>query len=251
MSGISHESKVVVVSGAARGIGQALCQRFAESGASIVGVDLLDMDETGTLVKKTGSNWLDVRTDVSSPDAIDHLARTVLERGLTCDILVNCAATIAPKPFDDLDFAEWKRVLSINLDSQFLMSKAFLAPMKARGWGRIINFTSGSVLFPIPHYAAYKASKLGIVGLTRGMATDVGQHGITVNAVSPALTPTPGVVENGGDLQHVLDTVVAMQSIKRVSTTDDVTGLVLFLASESAGFITGQTMLVDGGTNFL
>ena len=142
--------------------------------------------------------------------------------------------------------------MAVNLDSQFLMSKAFLPSMKDSGWGRVVNFTSGSILVPAPNLAAYKASKMGAIGLTRAMSADLGKYGITVNAVSPALTPTPGVYEHGGPkMVAVLEQAVQMTAIKRVSTPDDVVGLVMFLSSDAAAFITGQTILADGGRSYL
>jgi NAD(P)-dependent dehydrogenase (short-subunit alcohol dehydrogenase family) len=117
---------------------------------------------------------------------------------------------------------------------------------------RIVNFTSGSILNSTPNFAAYKASKMGAIGLTRAMSADLGKYGITVNAVSPAFTPTPGVYEHGGPkMTAVLDLAVQMTAIKRVPTPDDVVGLVIFLSSDAAAFITGQTILADGGRSYL
>lgn len=244
--------KVAVVTGAARGIGQVVCEHLARAGVAIAGVDLADMAETESRVSREGAPWADFRGDVSQEVSANEIGRAVLSRFGRCDILVNCAGIWPPKTFLDLEFQEWKRVLAVNLDSQFLMSKAFVPSMKERGWGRIINFTSSSVLFPIPEYVAYKASKMGAIGLTRGMSTDLGPFGITVNAVSPTLTPTPGMSENSGEgLSNILDQIVQMQAIKRTSDPNDVAALVAFLASDAAGFITGQTMLADGGLSFL
>jgi NAD(P)-dependent dehydrogenase (short-subunit alcohol dehydrogenase family) len=249
---MGSRQRVAVISGAARGIGQALCRHFARAGVAIVGVDLGDCSETGGLVEAENGSWFAIRADVSDPAAVTQAAHEVAERFGRADILVNCAGIWPHKPFDQLEFDEWRRIMSINLDSQFLMSKAFVPAMKEAGWGRIVNFTSGSVLFPVPNYAAYKASKMGSIGLTRAMASDLGQFGITVNAVSPGLTPTPGLSEHGGDdLIGVLGQVVQMQAIKRPSHAEDVVGLVLFLASDAAAFVTGQTMLADGGLSYL
>jgi NAD(P)-dependent dehydrogenase (short-subunit alcohol dehydrogenase family) len=124
--------------------------------------------------------------------------------------------------------------------------------MKDSMWGRIVNFTSSSILNPVPNFAAYKASKMGAIGLTRAMSADLGKYGITVNAVSPALTPTPGVYEHGGpNMVAVVEQSVQLTAIKRVSTPDDVVGLVVFLCSDAAAFITGQTILADGGRSYL
>jgi NAD(P)-dependent dehydrogenase (short-subunit alcohol dehydrogenase family) len=190
--------------------------------------------------------------DVSEPDAVSAIAQTVRAHFDHCDILINCAGIWPPKAFEDLEYAEWKRILAVNLDSQFLMSKAFVPSMKDSGWGRVVNFISGSILVPAPNFAAYKASKMGAIGLTRAMSADLVKYGITVNAVSPALTPTPGVYEHGGPkMVAVVEQAVQMTAIKRVSTPDDVVGLVMFLSSDAAAFITGQTILADGGRSYL
>ena len=219
---------------------------------AVAGIDLGSLKETAELVGMHDGDWLGLQGDVSDPDSVADIATKVLDQFGHCDILINCAGIWPPRAFEDLEYAEWRHVLAVNLDSQFLMSKAFVSSMKASSWGRIVNFTSGSVLFPIPNYAAYKASKMGSIGLTRAMSIDLGKYGITVNAVSPALTPTPGVYEHGGpELVNVLEQVVQMQAIKRVSTPEDVVGLVMFLAGDSASFVTGQTLLADGGVSYL
>jgi len=249
---MSNRKKIAVVTGAARGIGQALCRQFARDGVSVVGIDLGDLGETGDIVTASGGEWLACNGDVSEPDAVSAIAQSVLAQFGHCDILINCAGIWPPKAFEDLDYAEWKRILAVNLDSQFLMSKAFVPSMKDSGWGRIVNFTSGSILNSAPNFAAYKASKMGAIGLTRAMSADLGKYGITVNAVSPAFTPTPGLYEHGGPkMAAVVEQAVHMTAIKRVSTPEDVVGLVMFLSSDGAAFITGQTILADGGRSYL
>jgi NAD(P)-dependent dehydrogenase (short-subunit alcohol dehydrogenase family) len=249
---VISRKRVAVVTGAARGIGQAICRQFARDGVIVAGVDLGGLGETGGIVTAAGGEWLALDGDVSEPDAVSVIGNAVLRQFDGCDILINCAGIWPPKAFEDLEYAEWKRVLAVNLDSQFLMSKAFVPSMKDSMWGRIVNFTSGSILSPVPNFAAYKASKMGIIGLTRAMSADLGKYGITVNAVSPALTPTPGVYEHGGpNIVAVLEQSVQLTAIQRVSTPDDVVGLVMFLAGDAAAFITGQTILADGGRSYL
>jgi NAD(P)-dependent dehydrogenase (short-subunit alcohol dehydrogenase family) len=241
----THAGKVAVVTGAARGIGQALAQRFAERGASVVGVDLLDQTETNALVRKAEGQFLPVRADLTSEADTAACAISAKDRFGDVDILVNCAGIYPPASWDDLDYATWKRVLAVNLDSQFLMCKAFVPQMKVRNCGRIVNFVSGIFQMPVPNYTAYRSSKAACIGLTRSLAADLGEFGITVNAVSPGFVITPGVREVGNEF--MMERIIAGQSIKRPSTANDITGLVLFLASDEAEFITGQTMHADGG----
>jgi NAD(P)-dependent dehydrogenase (short-subunit alcohol dehydrogenase family) len=205
--------------------------------------------ETRGLVEATGAGWLGVQADVSSPEDVSRAAGEVLARFGRCDILVNNAGIFPTCAFDDLSFEAWRKVLSVNLDSQFLMSKAFVPSMKEGGWGRIVNFTSGSVQLATENTAAYKASKMGIIGLTRAMSADLGKFGITVNAASPSLTRTPGILESGSAAQK-LEAISNLQAIKRISEPTDVVGLVLFLTGEDSHFVTGQTILADGGLSY-
>jgi NAD(P)-dependent dehydrogenase (short-subunit alcohol dehydrogenase family) len=247
-----NRKKIAVVTGAARGIGQAICRDFAKNGVNVAGVDVGDLSETGSIVTAAGGGWLALNGDVSEPDAVSDIAQAALTHFGHCDILINCAGIWPPKAFEDLEYAEWKRIFAVNLDSQFLMSKAFVPSMRDSMWGRIVNFTSGSILNPAPNFVAYKASKMGAIGLTRAMSADLGKYGITVNAVSPAFTPTPGLFEHGGaKMAAVVEQAVQMTAIKRVATPDDVVGLVIFLCSHAAAFITGQTILADGGRSYL
>src|ERR1700693_5396180 len=233
----THAGKVALVTGAARGIGQALAQRFAERGAHVVGVDLLDQTDTKALVSKAEGQFLAVSADLTSEAEVAAAAASALDRFGQVDLLVNCAGIFPTASWDDLNYAAWKRVIAVNLDSQFLMCKAFVPQMRARNYGRIINFVSGIFQMPIPGYTAYRTSKAACIGFTRSLAADVGEFGITVNAVSPSFVITPGVLEIGNE--STMDKIISAQSIKRQSVPHDIAGLVLFLASDDAEFITG------------
>jgi NAD(P)-dependent dehydrogenase (short-subunit alcohol dehydrogenase family) len=245
----THEGKVAVVTGAARGIGQAICRRLAERGARVAGIDVGDLVATGELVGGTGAEWLAVRADVTSADEVARAAREVQDEFGRCDILVNNAGIFGAVEWEALDWETWRRYHSINVDSQFLMCKAFVPAMKERRWGRIVNITSDSVLIPMTGSVPYKASKMAVIGFTRGLAGDLAPYGITVNAASPSLTRTPGVMERIGEDRLVM--MSQRQLIRKVAEPDDVTGLVLFLTSEEAHFVTGQTMMSDGGLTFV
>jgi 3-oxoacyl-[acyl-carrier protein] reductase len=245
----THENRIAVVTGAARGIGQAVAVGLAARGASVVGVDLAEADETRALVEACGGQWLGIVADVSFPSDVARVAQQALARFGRCDILVNNAGVFPACAFEELSFEAWRKVFGINLDSQFLMSKAFVPSMKEGGWGRIVNFTSGSVQLVTENMAAYKSSKMGVIGLTRAMSADLGKYGITVNAASPALTRTPGIL-SVPSAEDKLAMMAKLQAIKRVSVPEDVVGLVLFLTGEDSHFVTGQTILADGGLTY-
>jgi NAD(P)-dependent dehydrogenase (short-subunit alcohol dehydrogenase family) len=217
---VTHNGRVAVVTGASRGIGQAIALSLAERGAQVACIDLNDTSDTEARVRAINGDFLGITADVSSPDDVSNAAHLVQKHFGRCDILVNNAGIYPHKQFEELKFAEWKRVISVNLDSQFLMSQAFVPTMKAQGWGRIINFTSGSVQL----------------------------YGITVNAVSPSLVGTPGVLAGPGAAK--LEMMANTQAIKRRSKPTDIVGLILFLTSQESHFVTGQTILADGGLTF-
>ncbi len=234
--------RTAVVTGAARGMGQAIACGLAARGASIVAVDLADPAETVSLIEKEGGTAYGVIADVSNPDDV----RRVSAQLSGCDILVNNAGIYPAKNIFDLDFAAWRRVLAVNLDSQFLMTKAVVQEMREAGWGRIINITSNTVGLGLGGMTHYMASKMGVIGFTRALANDVARFGITVNAVGPTLTRTPGLTESVID-EQAQQFVAQLQAIKRPGEPDDIVGVVAFLAGDDSRFITGQTIMADGG----
>jgi NAD(P)-dependent dehydrogenase (short-subunit alcohol dehydrogenase family) len=249
MSEQSHSGRVAVVTGASRGIGQAVCVGLAQRGASVVGVDILDPDETGRLVEEIGAGWLGVTADLTATDAGSSLAEQVESAFGRCDILVNNAAIDDAVSWDELDPARWRAVLALNLDVPFLLCRALIPLMRRNTWGRIVNVASGSVLNPMPRFVAYRASKMGLIGFSRALATEVGDDGITVNVMSPGVTVSPMAMESLP--QEVLERAVQQRSIHRAGTAEDVVGTVLFLTSEDSAWITGQTLLANGGAAFV
>ena len=247
-SAVGHQGRVAVVTGAARGLGRAIVQGLAGAGAAVVGVDLLDLEETGRLVNESGADWLSIQTDISSEAQVEALSNQVLGQFGRCDILINCAGVADSKIWDELDFVEWRRILSVNLDSQFLMCKAFVPLMKRHSYGRIVNITSSTVKAVMPTMIAYRVSKMGLIGLTRGLAS-LGDAGITANAVTPSLTKT-GMTAEVGTPEERYAVFTQGQSIKRIATPEDLVPTVLFLSSAESYWVTGQAFSVDGGASF-
>jgi NAD(P)-dependent dehydrogenase (short-subunit alcohol dehydrogenase family) len=245
MSDQIHSGRVALVTGAARGFGRAISEGLAARGADIVAVDIADCTATKTVVENLDRKALVVRADITDPAAVADVGQQVRQAYGRCDILVNNAGIYPACDFSELDFDMWRRVLAVNLDSQFLMAKATIELMKAQGRGRIINLTSNSLAVAVPGLSHYMASKAGVIGFTRGLATDVAPYGVTVNAVGP--TATRDEDDPSGLAQEMVTAVAAMQAIKRPGTFGDIVGAVSFLASDDADFLTGQTIMVDGG----
>jgi len=247
-----HKDKVAVITGAAGGIGQAFAKRLAEDGVHIAIVDIGDGGATVKLVEAAGRDALAVKCDVSSEQSVAAMAQAVGKKFSHVDIVINCAGIFPQKNFQEMTFADWRQVLSINLDSTFLVTAAFVPGMRARKWGRIINMASSTLGSVVTGFAHYVASKGGIVGFTRALATDLAPDGITVNAIAPGLTRSPGTLVRAPrpqfkSMDEEYAAVAQMQAIKRPEVPEDLVGAASFLTSDDAAFITGQTLNVDGG----
>jgi NAD(P)-dependent dehydrogenase (short-subunit alcohol dehydrogenase family) len=236
------DGRVAIVTGGAQGIGRAIVDKLAEEGASIVVADIA-ADKAEEAARAVGG--LAVATDIAEPDQVRALVdRTLAEHGKV-DVLVNNAAIVPFTPWDDIDFAEWRRIMRVNLDGTFLVTRAVSDAMRKNGYGRIVSIVSNSILAGTPNLAHYEASKGGVFAFTRALATELGKEGITVNAVAPGLTSN----ENTDRSPHAdaYDFVVSLQAIPRRGVSEDIAPAVAFLASEEAAWVTGQMLVVDAG----
>ena len=243
------DGKTALVTGAARGIGHAYCRQLAADGANLVAVDI--DDPAGSLTDLAGGGEkLGLICDVSRPEQIDAVRRIVLDRFGRCDILANNAGIFPIADLDSVTPELWRRVQAINVEAVLLFAQAFAPGMKAAGWGRIVNTGSANTLLH-GRDLAYMTSKGSVHALTRALANELGDSGITVNAIAPSVVATEGFLgrrrTSGPTADEVFARVSAMQTIKRPSVPEDLGNALAFLVSDQADFITGQILHVDGG----
>lgn len=236
------KDRVAIITGAAQGIGFAIAQTMASEGAAVV---MVDLNESVADAARRIDGARPVTADVGDEAQVSALVRDVeLEHG-QIDVLVNNAAIVPFVEWDDLDFAEWRRIMRTNLDGVFLTSRAVSDIMRKRNYGRIVNIASNVVVAGTPNLAHYVASKGGVLGFTRALATELGRYGITVNAVAPGLTDTEGTQTSPHG--ESFDFVQSLQAIPRRGLPSDIAPVVAFLASEQARWVTGSMLVADGG----
>lgn len=243
----NRQGKVALITGAAQGIGRAFAERLAAEGAIVIGVDRQDIQGFETALKDLGAgDALYARIDVTDEAAVEALAAQVLERFGRCDILINNVGFTPREPLEQITLAQWRRVMAINVESFFLTCRAFVPAMKRHAYGRIVNISSDTFGLVIDGFAHYIASKGAVIGLTRALASELGECGITVNSIAPGLTKTPNTLSMFTD-GKMFDMSAQAQAIKRPSTPDDLVGAMSFLTSDDAAFMTGQTLIMNGG----
>ncbi len=243
------EGKVAIVTGGARHIGAAYARRLAAEGAKVVVADILEGEPVAQEIRSRRGDALAIRTDVSSENDTTLMAERAVKAFGRIDILVNNAAifiNIQRHPFYEITGEEWDRVSAVNIKGPFLCAKAVFPQMKQQRSGKIINISSSTAYWGTPMFLHYVASKAALVGMTRSLAREVGEFGICVNAIAP------GLVEHEG--QNAPKALTELQlkerSLKRLQTPDDLMGTLVFLASSDSDFMTGQTIVVDGGSVF-
>jgi NAD(P)-dependent dehydrogenase (short-subunit alcohol dehydrogenase family) len=234
------EGKVAVVTGGAQGIGRAIAEGLEAAGATVAVADLSPPADG-------------IRADVSSEEDVQRLTDEVVARHGGLDILINNAglyASLAMRPFTEIPLEEWRRVMDVNVASMFLASRAAVPLMRERGGGKIVNISSGTPFRGVPFLLHYVTSKGAIVAFTRALAKELGRDGIHVNCVAPGFTLSKGVEEHPEVIEALRDVSVSGRTLQRDQVPEDVVGAVVFLCTGAADFITGQTMVIDGGQYF-
>jgi len=243
------DGKVAVVTGAAQGIGRAIAEGLAREGARIVVADLNRAEEAaGAFPDGVG-----LTVDVSSEDDVRRMVDETVSRCGAVDVLVNNAglyASLEMRPFEQIPLEEWRRVMVVNVASMFLTCRAVVPLMRQRGGGKIVNISSGTPFRGVPFLLHYVTSKGAIVALTRALAKEVGKDNVLVNCVAPGFTMSEGVQSHPEVVEKLRDVSVAARTIQRDQVPEDVVGAVVYLAGPWSEFVTGQTIVIDGGQYF-
>ena len=243
------EGKVAIVTGGSQGIGRAIARGMADEGARVVVADLERAGEAAAALP----DGVGVTADVSSEADVARMVAETMAAWGRIDVLVNNAglyASLAMRPFEEIPVEEWRRVMDVNVLSMFLCCRAVVPVMRSQGGGRIVNISSGTPFRGVPYLLHYVTSKGAIVAFTRALAKELGRDGILVNCVAPGFTMTEGVMAHPEVIEKLRDVSVAARTIQRDQVAEDVVGAAIFFSGPGSDFVTGQTMVIDGGQYF-
>jgi NAD(P)-dependent dehydrogenase (short-subunit alcohol dehydrogenase family) len=244
----SLDGRVAIVTGAAQGIGRKIAEGLAGEGAKLVLADVRRPDDAASAL-----GGLAVEVDVSDEAACERMARSALDAHGRIDVLVNNAgiwSSLVPTPFEQLSVDEWRRVFDVNVLGMYLATRAVAPHMRKAQRGRIINIASGTPYKGVPLFMHYVASKGAVIAMSRAMAKELGGDNILVNTVAPGFTLSDGVVANQTQVEQLQEVSAKARVLIRDQYPEDIVGAVLFFSSEQASFITGQSLVVDGGAYF-
>ena len=245
--------KVAIVTGGAMGIGRAIVEALLAEGANVVIADRDGAEQAAQALDNAQNSVVGVACDVSSQRDTEAMASAALEAFGRIDVLVNNAgvySSLELKPFEDLDIDEWRRVLEVNVIGQAMATRAVVPAMRRQGGGSIINLSSGTPFKGVPFMLHYVASKGAVNAMTKALAKELGGADIRVNAVAPGFTLSDGVLKNPHQLEKLQEISRQARVIQRDQHPDDIVGAVIYFASQDSAFVTGQTLVVDGGAYF-
>jgi len=252
---VDFKNKTVVITGAARGLGQEYARQFARRGANVAVNDVRDCAGTLQVIEAEGAAGIAAITDVTSAESTKEMAEAVVAKFGRIDVLVNNAAlygSLSMTPFEKLDESEWDAAMNVNVKGLWQCAKAVAPAMKEQNSGSIINISSLAAVYGLPNCLHYTASKAAVIGITRGLARELGRYNIRVNTIAPNVVNTDATSEIFKDKRDkIVDVTTSQQAIRRSLEPEDIVGSVLFLGSDLSTLTTGQTLMVDGGTVLL
>ena len=243
--------RVAIVTGAAQGIGASYARALAAEGAAVMVADLLDGAAVAQSIVAEGGKAASVKVDVTDAASVQRMVAETVRQFGSLDILVNNAAlfaTLPPKRFEQIDTAEWDKVMAVNVRGVFECAKAAAPEMRKKKYGKIVNIASGTVFKGAPMLLHYISSKGAVVAMTRCLARELGDDGIRVNSLAPGLTMSEGVLANPAKLGASAKSNLASRAIKREAVPEDMCGTMLYLCAPESDFVTGQAIIVDGGS---
>ncbi|TRO33000.1 SDR family oxidoreductase [Pseudomonas sp. ALS1279] len=245
------KDKVAIITGAAQGIGATYAKALAAEGAKVVLCDLNIPNETAAAIRAEGGTALALACDVTDGGAVHTMVEAAVAEFGGVQVLVNNAAlfaTLELKPFEQTSSAEWDKIMAVNVRGSFECAKAVLPVMRKQGYGKIVNIASATAFKGASMLLAYVASKGAVIAMTRSIAREVGDAGIRCNCLAPGLTMSTNVQANAAWADDIVRNNIASRCIKREAVPDDLIGALLFLASTDSDFMSGQTVVVDGGS---